>query len=106
MAKRVVFTKRFSQHLKSICDYIALESPKNALTWLERLESKLERIGEFPEAHPLARENADHKIELRQMMFGKGRNKYRVIFTVKENDVVVLDIRHGTRKNHPPESLD
>lgn len=41
-----------------------------------------------------AGENDNLNRELGQLVFGRGRYKYRVIFTVRADDVVVLDIRH------------
>ena len=63
------------------------------------------KLSQFPEAHPLARENELYKPELRQMIFGKGRSRYRVIFIIRKKEVVVLDIRHAAIDTHPPESL-
>jgi len=103
---QVSFTSRFQAHLKDIGDYIAQDGPTNALRWIEELERQLSKLRKFPERHGAARENDSHDIELRQMLYGRGRNKYRVIFTIRNNEIVVLDIRHGARKELPPSSLD
>jgi plasmid stabilization system protein ParE len=105
MRYRVLLTKRFARHLQEMGDYIAADNPKRAVSWIEEVEAKVMKLDYFPESHPYARENESHDIELRQLVFGRGRDKYRVIFTVKESDVVVLDIRHAAREGHPPKSL-
>ncbi len=105
MSYRVVLTERFARHLKEMGDYIAADNPQRALSWLEEVEAKVLKLDHFPESHPYARENDSHVIELRQLVFGKGRHKYRVVFTVRDSDVVALDIRHGSREEHPPGSL-
>ncbi len=105
MDYKVVFTERFARHLQEMGDYIAADNPRRAVSWLEEVEAKVIKLGCFPESHPYARENDGHDIELRQLVFGKGRYKYRVIFTVREDDVVILDIRHASREGHPPKSL-
>jgi toxin ParE1/3/4 len=101
----VVLTERFVRHLQEMGDYIAADNPRRAVTWLEEVEVKVMKLDCFPQSHPYARENDGHNIELRQLVFGRGRYKYRVIFTVRETDVVVLDIRPASREGHSPKSL-
>ena len=105
MIYRVVLTNRFAKNLQAMGDYIAADNPRRALSWLEEVEAKVLKLDHFPEAHPHARENDNHAVELRQLLFGKGRYKYRVIFTIRDSEVVVLDIRHASREGHPPRSL-
>jgi len=105
MKYRVLLTKRFARHSRDMGDYIATDYPQRAISWIEEVEAKVLKLDSFPESHPYARENESHDIELRQRVFGRGRDKYRVIFTVKESDVIVLDIRHAAREGHPPKSL-
>ena len=105
MAYKVVVTARFKRHLRDIGDYIAAENPGLARRWIGELEGKVLKLSSFPEAYPLAREYESHAVELRQMLFGRGRNKYRIIFTIRGSEVVVLDVRHGARDELPPGSL-
>ncbi len=105
MEYKVVLTERFARHLQEMGDYIAVDNPRRAITWLEEVGAKVLKPDCFPQSHPYAREDDDYDIELRQLVFGRGRYKYRVIFTVREDDVVVLDIRHASRESHPPKSL-
>lgn len=105
MKYRVLLTKRFARHSRDMGDYIATNYPQRAISWIEEVEAKVLKLDLFPESHPYARENESHDIELRQLVFGRGRDEYMVIFTVKESDVVVLDIRHASRQGHPPKSL-
>ena len=50
----------------------------------------------------LARENNNFSQEIRQLIYGKGRNSYRVIFTILETQdtaiVRILHIRHGSQQ--------
>ena len=105
MKYKVVLTQRVARHLQEMGDYIAADNPQRAISWLEEVEIKIMKLDCFPESYPFARENDNHNIELRQLVFGRGRYKYRVIFTVRVDDVVVLDIRHASREGHAPKSL-
>ena len=105
MEYRVSLTGRFILHLQDIGDYIAQDSPSSALRWIEELERQLLRLKKFPEGHAPARENKNHSVELRQMLYGKGRHQYRIIFTIQNDEVVVLDLRHGAMDSLPPGDL-
>ena len=106
MEYQVSLTDRFVLHLQEIGDHIAKDSPINALRWIEELERQVQRLARFPEGHAPARENENHSVELRQMLYGKGRHQYRIIFTIKGDQVIVLDVRHGARQDLPPKNLE
>jgi plasmid stabilization system protein ParE len=56
----------------------------------------------MPKRCPLARENADFSQEIRQLLYGKGRSQYRVLFALfdelEESTVRVLHIRHAAQQ--------
>lgn len=54
----------------------------------------------------LARENDDFPQEIRQLMYGKSRNKYRIIFTIIEDMVYILYIRHSSKSSINFDFLD
>jgi hypothetical protein len=51
----------------------------------------------------LAFENSFLGEEIRQLIYGKGRNTYRILFTVIEHEVQVLFVRHSAQKPLLPE---
>lgn len=57
----------------------------------------------MPKRCALARENKHFSQEIRQLLYGKGRNTYRIIFTVIENQenysVRILQVRHATQQS-------
>lgn len=59
----------------------------------------------MPNRCPLAPENAKFSQEIRQLIYGSGRNAYRILFTVldQQNPLVVriLHIRHVSRPPLP-----
>lgn len=50
----------------------------------------------------LARENAYFSQEIRQILYGRGRNSYRVLFTILEGQEIstvrILHIRHASQQ--------
>lgn len=62
----------------------------NAADWLNKIEREvITRLAHFPFAFPVAPESADLPIEVRQFKF----DRYRVLFTVKMKEVLVLRVR-------------
>ncbi|MEG3899622.1 MULTISPECIES: hypothetical protein [unclassified Microcoleus] len=57
----------------------------------------------MPKRCPIARENQYFSKEIRQLLYGKGRNSYRIIFTIAESEDVsavrILHIRHAPATN-------
>jgi plasmid stabilization system protein ParE len=56
----------------------------------------------MPKRCPLAREDRYFSQEIRQLIYGKGRNSYRILFTIIENNEVatvrILHIRHAAQQ--------
>jgi hypothetical protein len=56
----------------------------------------------MPKRCPLARENQYLSKEIRQLLYGKGRNSYRILFTIVETEemsvVRILHIRHAAQQ--------
>jgi plasmid stabilization system protein ParE len=83
--------------------WIQQRSPDRAERWLAGLEAAIQSLAEFPERCPRAPENAYFAQEMRQLLYGKGAGAYRILFTIRGENVNVLHIRHGARKALWPE---
>lgn len=59
-------------------------------------------LSQMPKRCPLARENEYFSQEIRQLLYGRGRNSYRVLFTILEGQEVstvrILHIRHAAQQ--------
>ncbi len=51
---------------------------------------------------PAGAENPKFPFEIRELLYGKRKNKHRIIFTIRDDDVIVLFIHHGARKELEP----
>lgn len=75
-----------------------ISSPAKASEWYSGLLEAITSLSQMPKRCPLARENDHFTQELRQLLYGKGLNSYRVIFTILEtkdiSTVRILHIRH------------
>jgi plasmid stabilization system protein ParE len=79
-----------------------MTSPEKAREWYEGLLKAIESLSAMPKRCPLARENQYFSKEIRQLLYGKGRNSYRIIFTIAESEDVsavrILHIRHAAQQ--------
>ena len=79
-----------------------MTSPEKAREWYEGLLKAIESWSAMPKRCPIARENQYFSKEIRQLLYGKGRNSYRIIFTIAESEDVsavrVLHIRHAAQQ--------
>jgi plasmid stabilization system protein ParE len=74
--------------------HIAKDSPQNAINWRFELEEKIRSLKTFPERCGLAPEHYYSRVEIRQTFHGQ----YRILFTIRDQAVYVLSVRHGARK--------
>lgn len=77
----------------------AMWSLPQAEKWFVGLMSAINSLSRFPKRQPLAPESEAFDVEVRQMLYGRGRGQYRILFTVKEKTVHVLHIRHAARRS-------
>ena len=77
-------------------------SSQKARLWYDGLLRAIESLSEMPKRCPLARENEYFSHEIRQLLYGKGHNSYRILFSIVENEelstVRILHIRHAAQQ--------
>ncbi len=102
MAYKIEFSVRAFRDIDTIVTYIHADTPSGATRWRKRLKQKLISLCTMPEACGYAPENEDARCEVRQLLFGN----YRVLFTIIDNTVFLLTIRHCARRNIAGDELD
>lgn len=80
-------------------------APTLAASWYHGLLAAISSLEEFPARCPVAlEESAALGIEVRKLLYGKGKQIYRVFFRITtENRVRVLRIRHTSRDSLLPD---
>jgi len=96
MGYLVSITSRAERDLEFIFSNINAESSSAALKWYEGLKRAILSLETHPNRCPVAR----NKDRLRHLLYGRKPHIYRVIFRVfkRQNEVVVLHIRHAARR--------
>ncbi|MEZ6145171.1 MAG: type II toxin-antitoxin system RelE/ParE family toxin [Planctomycetaceae bacterium] len=82
--------------------YIHQDAPANALRWRRQLYEKLKILRSERVSFALAPENEFARCEVRQFLFGR----YRVLYTIREQEVYILTVRHGSRLFMTEEEID
>lgn len=87
--------------------WIEERNPRAADRWFNSIYDTIGSLEVFPERCPLAPESRFLSAEIREIFHGRRQHKYRILFTVSENKVHVLHVRHGARltwgEEPPPE---
>ncbi len=100
---RVIIQPEAEQGIKDVYLWLSLSSPRQGRIWLEGLYKSIMSLQQMPLRCSLAFENSFFGEEIRQLIYGKGRNTYRILFTVIEDEVQVLFVRHSAQKPLLPE---
>ena len=77
-------------------------SPAIAAKWLTRIHKAINTLRRQPLRCPLADENDKFPEEIQVLIHGKRHSKYRIVFTIRDDTVVVLYVRHGARDELNP----
>ena len=78
-------------------EWIAERDEDAAIRWYNRLAELMLSLETFPDRAPLAPESKFLQREIRERFHGRRQHKYRILFTVAEQEVYVLHVRHGAR---------
>lgn len=62
------------------------------------MEDAIASLNTFPERCPLAPESGSFPFEVRQLLYGHKPHVYRILFTIDEQVVKILHIRHARRR--------
>jgi plasmid stabilization system protein ParE len=99
MTFRVETTATAEREADAILDWLLAEhAGETGKRWFLALQDAIATLAEFPERCPLAPENAVFPFEVRHLLYGRKPHVYRILFTIKDQTVYVLHIRHGRRE--------
>ena len=105
MTYNVIIESQAMKNLETIVVWIAEENERAARHWYVEMVAAIESLKNLPDRCPVAPESELFAREIRQLLHGKHRNKYRILFTLVGDTVHILHIRHGARDWVGPEEL-
>ena len=106
MTREVVLTETAQQQMNVAADWYAEQNPTIAAKWFNGLTHCLKALGDNPEQYSVARESELLPVELRQLLYGSGKRiTHRILFVIREQRIVVYQIRHVSMQDITAEDL-
>jgi plasmid stabilization system protein ParE len=99
MEFQVRLTRSSEQQIESIYLWLKERNPEYADQWFRGLMNLIATLQDKPRRCPLIKENHSTPEEIRQILYGKSRNKYRVIFAIREDTVHIIYVRHSAQSS-------
>jgi plasmid stabilization system protein ParE len=81
-------------------------NPEFADRWFRRLMNAISTLQEKPQRCALAVEHKIFPEEIRQLLYGKSQNIYRVLFAIRDTKVYILYVRHSAQAPLTAEDLE
>lgn len=105
MAHSVHITARALREIDEGLEWLAARSRPAAARWNQQLQEAVRSLENNPERCGLAPENEWYPGELRQLLHGKRRGVYRILFEVRGDTVQILRVRHSAQALLEPGEL-
>ncbi len=90
---RAIISPEAQRAIEASFEYIHCNSPRNAIKWVEGLYEAVDTLETMPERCGLIRENEAFDVDMRELLY----QSHRIIFTVNEEVVRIVFVRHAAR---------
>ena len=98
MIYRVVFTPTARADIMEVFRWFAEKSPASAIHWHAGLEKAISQLTTLPERHPIAAEDSEQLgVTIRQMLYGRRRGIFRILFSIHGETIYLHYVRHSAR---------
>lgn len=98
MKYTVVITDTAWSEVEEAYEWLAARAPAAAQKWKMGLLGLVARLETLPRVCSVAPESDYFGREIRQLLYGKRWNKYRVLFEIRDAKVIVLRVRHSSQR--------
>lgn len=101
MTYSVVVEPRAVRDLWAAAQWIEDQSKSSAkaLGWVRSVRAKIETLKTSPKRCPVDPDSAAYGEEVRILLYGKRRGRYRILFAIRGDSVHVLTVRHAARQS-------
>ncbi len=97
MAFQVEITPIAEAQIERAYRWYRERNPGFADSWFRGLMNTIATLQEQPQRCALAVEHEIFPEEVRQLLYGKAKNVYRVLFTIRDDTVYTLYVRHSSQ---------
>ena len=95
----------FVREIDAAVEWLSEQSRAAAVRWHEQLLEAVRSLENTPQRCGLAPESEGYPGEIRQLLHGKRRGIYRILFEVRGDVVHVLRVRHSAQALLEPDDL-
>ena|SRR5438067_13372787 len=99
MTYRIEIMPRALSDAQEAYDWYYQRSPDWADRWFRGLLAAISSLEEWPGRWPVTKEKHGYNYEVRQLLYGRRKQTYRILYTIGEDTVKILHIRHASRKS-------
>lgn len=105
MPWQVVFRPRARSDISAAVTWMARTNSAAAARWRNGLLQIVSNLETDPARYPLADEATDLGTDLRELLYGRRRSVYRVLFVIEGQTVNVLRVRHAAQDRLGPDDI-
>jgi plasmid stabilization system protein ParE len=104
MTYRIIIEPTAERGIRESMKWLTAQaSPHHAAKWLDGLIRAIDTLKTLPARGPLAAENDKFPVDVRELLYGRSkRGKYRILYTVADDAVHVLYVRHSAQDELEP----
>jgi plasmid stabilization system protein ParE len=96
---RVELSAQAQSDISSIHEWLRSQSAgETGERWFVALQAAIAALKSMPSRCPMAPESQDSPTDVRQLLYGRQPNVYRILFAIEGDVVQVLHVRHGRRR--------
>jgi plasmid stabilization system protein ParE len=101
MTYRVVVQPKAERDIGQAAHYIFEQSKSKttALRWVRRIRAKIDTLKSQPLRCPVDPDSVAYGTEVRVLLFGKERGRFRILFSIQSNTVHILTVRHAAQQS-------
>jgi len=98
MTHRITIEATAEREIRTIARWkIQNVSPTIAARWYNGLLKKVATPRTHPKRCPIAAEDDSFLVEIRELLHGRRRNLFRILFTIRDDTVSILFVHHSAQ---------
>ena len=103
MAHAIIVNPRARAEIRSNAEWLRQNySAASAARWNTSIVAAIGTLANHPERCPLAEESPDLGLDLRELLHGRRRHVFRILFTIDGETVYVHSVRHASQDRLTP----
>ncbi|WP_435020460.1 type II toxin-antitoxin system RelE/ParE family toxin [Tundrisphaera sp. TA3] len=101
MTYRVILQPQAERDIRDAARWILDHSKSSApaLRWVRSIRSRIDTLKSTPFRCPVDPDSEDYGTEVRVLLHGGKRGRYRILFAIRDDAVIVLTVRHAARQS-------